>query len=46
MPIIGHYRGHRAGHLLNFRLMEALVGDSSAYEEIEASGKPVTAVPA
>jgi UDP-3-O-[3-hydroxymyristoyl] N-acetylglucosamine deacetylase len=33
-PIIGHYRGHKAGHALNNKLLQALFADKSAYKTL------------
>jgi UDP-3-O-[3-hydroxymyristoyl] N-acetylglucosamine deacetylase len=46
MPVIGHYRGHRAGHLLNYRLIQALVNDPASFEEIDGLGNPAVAASA
>lgn len=34
MPIVGHYRGHKAGHALNNKLLHALFADSANYQTI------------
>ncbi len=34
-PILGHYRGNRAGHAMTNRLLRALFADPSAYEFVE-----------
>lgn len=33
-PIIGHYRGHRPGHRLNTELLQLLMQDTDAWEQI------------
>jgi UDP-3-O-[3-hydroxymyristoyl] N-acetylglucosamine deacetylase len=44
-PIIGHYRGERAGHAMTNRLLRAVFADPANYEWVELDGATAT-VPA
>jgi UDP-3-O-[3-hydroxymyristoyl] N-acetylglucosamine deacetylase len=41
-PILGCYRSYRGGHKLNFRALEALFADTSAWVMVEAPQQPVS----
>lgn len=44
-PILGHYRGNRAGHALTNRLLRALFADHSAFEIVECDGPTAALLP-
>ena len=39
-PLLGHYKGYKAGHAMNNQILRVLFADPEAYEFIEAEQKP------
>jgi UDP-3-O-[3-hydroxymyristoyl] N-acetylglucosamine deacetylase len=37
LPLLGHFHGVRSGHYLNYKLLEALFADKTAWREVNAS---------
>lgn len=45
VPLLGRYRGHKAGHAMTNRLLRALFADPSAYEMIECDAATLARLP-
>lgn len=43
LPLLGHFHGVRSGHYLNYKLLEALFADKTAWREVNATANSVKA---